>query len=440
MKAQAFEQEKFLGNIYSQNQIEKFTDYWNQVTPENAGKWGAVEQVRDVMNWTELDAAYALAKDNNLPFKMHVMIWGSQQPSWISSLTTAEKREEIEEWFAEVAARYDDIDYVEVVNEILHAPPNGEIIKYSTTVAANYADALGGDGDTGYDWVIKSFELARFYFPHSKLVINDYGIINSPTNTDTYLNIINLLKDRNLLDAIGFQAHAFSTGDSLTNMQANLDKLGNTGLDVYVTELDIDGIDDTIQLEEYQRIFPLFWEHSAVKGITLWGWRPGLWRDSEGAYLIDNDGNERPSLLWLRAYIANQDPTILPNQSFSISENKPALSSVGTIEVTDVLGKITGYSFSGDAGPFSIDNTGMISLASGQTLDFESISSYSLSITISGDFDFNEPVAITVDIIDVNEDISTPPPAEKSSSGGGAIFWLPLFLMGLILRQRQKAN
>ena len=45
-------------------------------------------------------------KANGFPFKMHVLIWGNQQPAWIESLPPAEQLEEIDEWFAAVAARY----------------------------------------------------------------------------------------------------------------------------------------------------------------------------------------------------------------------------------------------------------------------------------------------------------------------------------------------
>ena len=38
---------KFLGGVYSPTQVVNFTAYWNQVTPENAGKWASVEGVRD---------------------------------------------------------------------------------------------------------------------------------------------------------------------------------------------------------------------------------------------------------------------------------------------------------------------------------------------------------------------------------------------------------
>ena len=46
-------QPKFLGCAYSPPQAPEFHDYWNKVTPENAGKWGSVEARRDVMVWSE---------------------------------------------------------------------------------------------------------------------------------------------------------------------------------------------------------------------------------------------------------------------------------------------------------------------------------------------------------------------------------------------------
>src|SRR5687767_3310345 len=103
LSSQAFAQEqapiaagnaKFLGSAYSKAQAKDFAIYWNKVTPENAGKWGEVEKRRDRMDWRGLDEAYRVAKDNRLPFQMHVMVWGNQQPEWIEKLPVAEQREE----------------------------------------------------------------------------------------------------------------------------------------------------------------------------------------------------------------------------------------------------------------------------------------------------------------------------------------------------------
>lgn len=315
---------KFLGSAYSNAQAPNFGAYWNQVTPENAGKWGSVESTRDVMNWGAMDAAYNFAKTNGFPIRYHILIWGNQQPVWIETLPPGEQLEEIEEWFAAVAARYPDIDYLEVVNEPLHDPPAGP-------GNGNYIDALGGSNDlygTGWDWIIKSFELARQYFPDStKLMINDYSIVNDNNATTTYLTIINLLKDRGLIDVIGVQGHAFSTRGPVGTMINNLTRLGNTGLPVQICEMDIDGPTDEVQLQDYQRIFSAFWEHPAVEGITLWGWRPGLWRHDQGAYLIDLDGSERPALIWLRDYVRstvsiNDPPQALPRY-FRLEQNYP---------------------------------------------------------------------------------------------------------------------
>lgn len=49
---------KFLGNVIGNSVPTSFDLYWNQVTPENAGKWGEAEAEPDVMNWAPLDAAY----------------------------------------------------------------------------------------------------------------------------------------------------------------------------------------------------------------------------------------------------------------------------------------------------------------------------------------------------------------------------------------------
>lgn len=290
---------KFLGNIYSPSQLPGFTDYWNQVTPENAGKWGSVESTRDVMNWAALDAAYALAKNNDFPYRHHVLIWGNQQPAWIENLPPAEQLEEIKEWMQAVAQRYPDIDFVEVVNEALHDPPN-----QAGNGGGNYINALGGGGATGWDWVLEAFRLARTYFPNAKLLINDYNIVNNTMNVQRYLEIIQLLKARNLIDQVGVQGHSFSLGASADAVKSNLDLLATAGLPIYVTELDVDGPTDQVQLANYQRLFPVFWEHPAVRGVTLWGWRTGMWRTQQMAYLIaPNSSTERPALVWLRNYV-----------------------------------------------------------------------------------------------------------------------------------------
>ncbi|MBN1953269.1 MAG: endo-1,4-beta-xylanase [Bacteroidales bacterium] len=305
--------EKFLGCSFGPDSKIDFEGYWNQVTPGNGGKWGWVEGTRDVMSWTDLDEAYQVAMDNDFFYKHHVLVWGSQQPSWLAALDSAEQRAELEEWFSAVAERYPDLDMIEVVNEPLHAPPDANH-------EGGYIGALGGSGETGWDWIIEAFRMARSAFTDTTmLMINEYSIMNDVQNTEDYMEIIRLLMaEDTLIDAIGFQAHGFSHTASNATYLRNIDSLASTGLPIYVTELDIDGNTDLQQVHGYMNLFPLFWEHPAIKGITLWGFRPAMWRGDEGAYLIDEYGVERPAMLWLRAYLKDE---VVPNEVITVSSS-----------------------------------------------------------------------------------------------------------------------
>ncbi|MBY0202677.1 endo-1,4-beta-xylanase [Paenibacillus polysaccharolyticus] len=282
---------KFLGNIIANQVPNNFSPYWNQVTPENSTKWGAVEGTRNVMNWGQADMAYNYAKNNKMPFKFHTLVWGNQAPNWMNGLSATDQRNEVIQWIRAAGQRYSQSEFVDVVNEPLHAKPA-------------FHNAIGGDGQTGWDWVIWSFQQARQAFPNSKLLINEYGIIGDPAKADRYIQIINLLKNRGLVDGIGIQAHYFNMDNvSVNTMNTVLNKLQATGLPVYVSELDMTG-DDNTQLQRYQQKFPVLWKHPAVKGVTLWGYNENqTW--TSGSHLVRSNGTERPAMQWLKTYMAN---------------------------------------------------------------------------------------------------------------------------------------
>jgi endo-1,4-beta-xylanase len=412
-------QPKFLGSAYSAAQATSFTAYWNKVTPENGGKWGSVEPTRDVMNWNDMDAAYAVAKENGFPIHMHVLVWGGQQPTWIETLPAAEQLEEIHEWFAAVAARYPDLDFVEVVNEPLHQRPD-------QPGSGNYAGALGGTGATGWDWVINAFRMARSYFPNSKLLINDYSITNTPSSTQTYKTIIELLQAENLIDGIGVQGHAFSTTPNIpmSTHLASLDSLATTGLPIYVTEFDVDGPTDEVQLADYQRIFPVFWEHPAVQGITLWGFRPGMWRTPQGAYLVLENGAERPAMKWLQAYVQDAVPVVTPGQVFTVSEHAANATVLGTALATDAdpgatlsqwqINSGTGTPVFEIAGP-----TGSLSVTDAAALDFEATTSYTLFTSVYDGYRRSAIEQITVQVLNENDNAPTIDAAQVLPVDGG---------------------
>lgn len=272
--------------------------HFNQVTPGNAGKWGSVEAIRDQMDFTELDTAYNFAKTNHIPFKLHTLIWGQQQPNWIASLPPDQQLAEIDQWMSALAARYPNVDLVDVVNEPLHAPPA-------------YAAALGGAGSTGWDWVIKAFDMARSHFPNAELLLNDYSILSMTSATQDYLKIVKLLSDRGLIDGVAEQGHFYERAPEMSVLTTNLNAFVATGLPLYVSELDLNFADDAQQANRMKELFTTFWSKPSVLGITHWGYLQGnMWQPN--AYLVRTDGSARPALSWIECYRAGGTNCAVP--------------------------------------------------------------------------------------------------------------------------------
>ncbi|WP_347332502.1 endo-1,4-beta-xylanase [Marinimicrobium locisalis] len=457
-------QDKFLGGVYSPSQLPEFEQYFNQVVSENAGKWGVItnSETRPAAyedewftaegdnSWAGgLDESVAFAEENGFPYRFHVMLWGNQQPQWIADLDEAAQIDAIGEWFTVVSQRYTDaegntqLDFVEVINEPVNDAPdapddNGQ--------GGNYINALGGDGDTGWDWVIDGFTMAREHFPNSKLMINEYNVLSSTEVRSSYIEIIELLKERQLIDAVGIQAHAFSTTGTAGEISDALEEVAALELPIYITEMELDGLTDQQQLNDYRRVFPIFWEHEMVKGVTLWGFRPGLWRDEERAYLVDEDGNERPAMTWLKCYMdtmASGEPAVLPNQSIQVDVEPRSGHSLG--QALDCYGanssQTESWSIAGGSGEnvLTIDDNGAIFLADGQSLNAGEELTLDL-VAANAEAD-SEPTTVT---ISVSDSLVVPPSAElpKGADHGGStnsLFLMVLALLGGVRVLRRRA-
>lgn len=277
---------KFVGNITTRGEVRSdFAQYWNQLTPENEGKWESVEAKRNEMDWTSLDAEYKYARDHGFPFKQHTFVWGRQVPKWLAGLPKKQQAAEVEEWIQLFCERYPDTPLIDVVNEPDHAPPD-------------FIDAIGGTGGSGHDWVLWAFRTARKHCPNSRLILNDYDVLRF--ETDKFIEIADTVKRAHLLDAVGAQSHNMETQE-IPELKANLAKLAKLGVPIYISEYDIDEEDDAKQKEILEQQFPIFWESPQVAGITLWGYIYGsTWKGSAG---LIRDGVPRPALTWLMDYL-----------------------------------------------------------------------------------------------------------------------------------------
>jgi len=291
---------EFVGNITTgaMNGMDqgsrKFATYWNQVTPENAGKWGSVQSsATAAFNWTALDAIYDYAEKNQIIFKQHNFIWGSQQPG--GTITP----EVVQKWMTEFCKRYPHTKLIDVVNE---PPPHTK---------PAYDASIGGGTNGDWKWIANAFTWARAACPGAVLILNDYNNIEWPNDSAHFIDIVNKVKAAGgPIDAIGAQAHDLDNGSvslaTVTKLLADLHS--QTNLPIYITEMDIDSSDDARQLSLYQQYLPLFRSTGYVKGITIWGWIYGqTWASAANSGLIRN-GAPRTAMTYLMEQLGRPAP------------------------------------------------------------------------------------------------------------------------------------
>jgi GH35 family endo-1,4-beta-xylanase len=290
--------DKFLGNITTSYSVdygnEPFHTLWNQITPENESKWQSIEgSRRGSFSWGGCDNAFNYAKNHNFPFKFHCLIWGAQYPNWLNSLSTEEQYKAIEEWMDAIKAHYPELPLIDVVNEAVagHQP-------------APYKAALGGDGKTGFDWIIKAFEMAHERWPDAILIYNDYNTFQ--WQRTEFIQLVKTLRDAGApIDAYGCQSHDL-TDMNFTNFKAAMTEIQDAlQMPMYSTEYDIGTTDDQLQLQRYQEQIPYMWEADYCAGITLWGYIYGHTWTTDGNSGLIRDGKDRPAMTWLRNYMAS---------------------------------------------------------------------------------------------------------------------------------------
>ena len=293
--------DKFLGNITTSGQIdwgkEKFYQLWDQITPENETKWSSVQGGgQNSWNWGSVDNINSYAKNHNFPFKFHTLIWGSQFPGWVKEISIPARYNAIVKWMDEVHKRYPDLAIIDVVNEAIDGhQADTHYIK----------EALGGGGKTGYDWLLKAFEMAGERWPNAILIYNDFNTFQ--WNTTQFINLVRTLRDAGVpVDAYGCQSHDL-TDCSVNNFKNAMDNLQNSlKMPMYSTEYDIGTDNDNLQLQRYKEQIPYMWESDYCAGITLWGYiRHHTWTTDGNSGIIEEDGTDRPAMTWLREYMAS---------------------------------------------------------------------------------------------------------------------------------------
>lgn len=313
------------------------TENFNMVEGSNAGKWSINEGTRDSsvangMDWQ--DKIFDFADEHDMRKRMHAVVWGTQQPAWVTSMLTApaatdtfnaatnlqgtnlsnlnavysdlvapagtpnagepsEIDERIQYYVADRAERYTEID---VYNESYHTGAQGGASsiwnRYGVAgVAKIYDDVRAAVAQAG--------STARLY-------TNEYSVLESQGG-DAYANWyrqnIEAIErgDGDPFDqtvsGIGIQYYSHGGHSPDTIMRA-LQNMSVFGLPITLTEFGVQGTvtNDADRIRNMEEVHRMIFGTPDATGFLYWGWwasatDPNL---QGGGVLVDANWNLTP--------------------------------------------------------------------------------------------------------------------------------------------------
>ncbi len=141
--------------------------------------------------------------------------------------------------------------------------------------------------------MIAWFKLARQCDPNVKLTLNDYAILSAggmdKSHQDHFEKTLRYLKDGGApITGLGMQGHFGGAPTPPARMLAILDRFAALGLDISITEHDIDTADERLQADFTRDFLTTVFSHPSVVGILTWGfWERSHWRPRAAYYRSD---------------------------------------------------------------------------------------------------------------------------------------------------------
>lgn len=287
---------------------------FNIIVPSNAGKWASNESTRDVNTMSYIDTILNYAKSHGMDARMHNLIWGAQQPSWVTNssntglldqavdttLTQAQRdqakadlRKEISERIAYYvnptrANQYSELD---VYNESYHTGSNN-------TAPNNYWNVYGASGVADiYNEVQQALNAAH---SSAKIETNEYNVFQFGGNYgDFYRQHIESIQNAGgTVSGIGVQDYVDPTitgsnAYSASKVQRVLGDLSIAGVPLTITEF---GLSSNLTADQANTLGPDVMEDTMRmifgsplgQSFLIWGWWDRTGSARPPAWLLDN--------------------------------------------------------------------------------------------------------------------------------------------------------
>ncbi|MEU8284961.1 endo-1,4-beta-xylanase [Micromonospora sp. NPDC048905] len=255
---------------------------FNMVTAENEMKMNATEPQQGRFSYTAAEQIVNHARSRGMSVRGHTLAWHSQQPGWMESMSGSALRQAMLNHVTQVATHF-----------------RGQVVAWDVVNEAFADGSSGGRRDsnlqrTGNDWIEAAFRAADAADPNAKLCYNDYNTDNwTHAKTQGVYNMVRDFKARGVpIDCVGFQSHFNNNSPYVSNYRTTLSSFAALGVDVQITELDIQGA----PANTYRSVVEDCMAVPRCNGITVWGIRDSdSWLASQTPLLFNSNGSKKPA-------------------------------------------------------------------------------------------------------------------------------------------------
>ncbi|WP_159323845.1 endo-1,4-beta-xylanase [Streptomyces tendae] len=258
---------------------------FSSVTPENEMKWDATEPSRGTFTFGSADRIVDHAQGQGMDVRGHTLVWHSQLPSWVGSLGASDLRTAMNDHINGLMGHYKgEIHSWDVVNEAFQDGGSG------ARRSSPFQDKLGNG------FIEEAFRTARAADPAAKLCYNDYNTDGVNAKSNAVYDMVEDFKSRGVpIDCVGFQSHFNSNSPVPSDYRQNLQRFADLGVDVQITELDIEG-SGSAQAADYTKVVEACLAVSRCTGMTVWGVTDKYsWRSGGTPLLFDGNYQEKPA-------------------------------------------------------------------------------------------------------------------------------------------------
>lgn len=287
-----------IGAAFNEGYLEntKLVDHFNSLTCENAMKWVSVHPKLDTYTWDEADSYVKYAKDHNLGIRGHALVWHHEKAisadvfeSNDKDIVLKNERDHIDT----VVKHFGDSVYCwDVCNEVI-ADGDKEMMEDGSNIyrQSKWYEICGKDyikeAYIEADRVLKEMGIRD----KVKLYYNDYENTKVAKRNKTIAMLNWLISENVPIDGVGLQCHYHLGSFNPTELEDSIIAYSALGLDVQITEFDVDIYDETlpglpdyktydevpedsirIQATIYGRAFEIFRKHAdKISNVTFWG-------------------------------------------------------------------------------------------------------------------------------------------------------------------------